>query len=531
MTHQVYQTLLTAKLKSWQRRRARALPPAWLEAALVLWRLDLDAVREQLTPLYSPSPRGRKPYEPICMLRALLLMSLLQQTSLTQFAAALQRQPRLAVLAGFEPFDTPAVGTFYLFLERLEDGPWQPASPARVRPSVARRTASARHLKQEKAQHEEVRRRILAQADSLTSHLAAELRQRADEPRPPGLEQRLEDLLFVAAVLPSAGRGLLGDLQGLILSGDGSSLPTGASRSGRPSCDCRSKGIFHCDHPRFYSDASADWGFDSYHQCFYFGHTYYQHCVGSAGHDLPLHLTLGPASETDFTLSLTSLDRFRKTCAAHHFPLTIAAVAYDSGHDSLGIYRFLLDHHIAPVIVLNPRSGSAPTPSGTATAVNPDGIPLCPAQLPMRCHGPTPNGRLYFHCPVKRPTHLNGQSAWNVFPDQCPRGALCQPDSKMGPVVYIRTQHDPRLYPPIPRHSPRFRHIMRQRTACERSNSFKKVASGLGRRPCRSRPQFLIRLTLISIIEHAKAWLAQDRSRGQPNDWRHLMVQPPAAST
>ena len=40
MTHQVYQTRLGDQLKSWQRRKARALPPEWLEAALA--RHDAD---------------------------------------------------------------------------------------------------------------------------------------------------------------------------------------------------------------------------------------------------------------------------------------------------------------------------------------------------------------------------------------------------------------------------------------------------------------------------------------------------------
>ena len=40
-----------------------------------------------------------------------------------------------------------------------------------------------------------------------------------------------------------------------------------------------------------------------------------------------------------------------------------------------------------------------------------------------------------------------------------------------------------------------------------------KEVYGLGYRPCRSDTHFLVRLYLVSIIEHAKAWLAEDRKQ------------------
>ena len=52
---------------------------------------------------------------------------------------------------------------------------------------------------------------------------------------------------------------------------------------------------------------------------------------------------------------------------------------------------------------------------------------------------------------------------------------------------------------------------MNLRSCCERSNSIKKVAYHLGERPCRSDAHYLVRLYLVSIIEHARAWLAEDR--------------------
>ena len=66
-----------------------------------------------------------------------------------------------------------------------------------------------------------------------------------------------------------------------------------------------------------------------------------------------------------------------------------------------------------------------------------------------------------------------------------------------------------------------FKEIMNLRSGCERSNSTKKVVHRLGQRPCRSATHFLFRLYLVSVIEHAKAWLAEDRKL-VGDDWRKL---------
>lgn len=100
---------------------------------------------------------------------------------------------------------------------------------------------------------------------------------------------------------------------------------------------------------------------------------------------------------------------------------------------------------------------------------------------------------------------------WVPSVAECPHQVLCQPQTQMGPVVYVRTTEAPRLYPPIPRDSATCKQLRATRTGCERSNSFKKVASRLGERPCRNATQFLVRLSLVSLLEHACAWLAEDR--------------------
>jgi len=63
------------------------------------------------------------------------------------------------------------------------------------------------------SEQEAERERILAHCDSITLQLKDEwlAREALDQPR--DFQQRLEDILFQAAVIPSAQRGRLGDLQ------------------------------------------------------------------------------------------------------------------------------------------------------------------------------------------------------------------------------------------------------------------------------------------------------------------------------
>ena len=91
----------------------------------------------------------------------------------------------------------------------------------------------------------------------------------------------------------------------------------------------------------------------------------------------------------------------------------------------------------------------------------------------------------------------------------------------MGPTVYVRSDLDPRYYPAIARDSAEYAKLYALRGGCERSNSTKKVTHHLENRPCRSATHFLMRLCLISIVEHAKAWLADDR-KAWGDDWEVL---------
>lgn len=180
-------------------------------------RIEIENCREELEKLYSPNPRGRKSYDPVCMLRAMLLMVILKYSKVTEFAKKLSQKPKLAQIAGFEPNQTPAVSTFYLFIDRLEEGEYKKNQSNQVKLSKLRKGKHRRNLKEEKASREKTKKLALEQADTITEKLKNELLAKTSEPRPRDYLYRLENLLMKLAVIPSAKRGLLGDLKKLII--------------------------------------------------------------------------------------------------------------------------------------------------------------------------------------------------------------------------------------------------------------------------------------------------------------------------
>jgi len=426
----------------------------------------------------------------------------------------LKAQPRLAKIAGFFDLDVPVAGTFYLFIDRLEDGEYQKPCQHLIPKSKLRKGKHLRDLTSEKEQRQQDAKADLAVYDSQTQKLKDELWANSDNPRPNDLTKRLEDILIRCAIIPSDKKGLIDDTQALTVCGDGSALPTGASPVGKPSCQCRQNGIYDCDHARYYSDPTATFGYDSYRDCYYLGHTFYQHVVSALGHDLPLPAIISNASETDFTLSILSMDRLKKALKENGLSWKINNAIYDAGHDATGIYEYLMADEIKPVIALNQRAGTYQKPTGTAELVSDNGTPICPGGKLMRRHYYDKNKkRIYYNCPVKRPTHRDGEHCWVAHTDECPNGVLCQLYTKMGPVVYVRTEDDPRLYPLIRRETKTFKKLMNLRSCCERSNSQKKETYRLSERPCRNSVHLLVRLYLVSIIEHAKAWFCEQKKQ------------------
>ena len=88
----------------------------------VLGSLDLGSIRGFLTSLYHGAGRGRKPYPPVCMLKAQLLKHLWRVPSDRRLALLLKRNRRVARACGFRR-KTPSHGLFTQFRHRVgKDG-------------------------------------------------------------------------------------------------------------------------------------------------------------------------------------------------------------------------------------------------------------------------------------------------------------------------------------------------------------------------------------------------------------------------
>jgi transposase len=85
---------------------------------LVLGSLNLSSVQKFLTSLYHGSVRGRKPYNPVSMLKAQLLKHLLRVPSDRRLALLLKRNRKMAKACGFKR-KTPSHGLFTQFRHRL----------------------------------------------------------------------------------------------------------------------------------------------------------------------------------------------------------------------------------------------------------------------------------------------------------------------------------------------------------------------------------------------------------------------------
>lgn len=535
--HEAYR----ANVLAWCRAHAHEPDvPAQLErhgqAAAILWELDLEPARPYLTGCYAPSPRGGDPWDPTLVLRCLLLMLLAGQASINRWVRDLAANRVLRILAGLPEDDWPGVGTFYDFLHRLHDGPVRGCCEHQERPSEAERhgSRSPRPLQRtEKAQAKppkkkggrrgrKQRRRdeaaVAAPAahEAVSAKVVAELAASSSMPSPNDLLARLAAILLAVGVQGSADRGLLGDVQKLTVGGDGSPLVTGASRYGKKTCE-HPKGT-RCECPRIYDDPDARFGYDSHRELFFFGHHFYELSTSVGGHDLPLAIRLDPGNTTDHTASVKTLDRLRKELAKAG--MAIRHFIADAGHDGEATYRYCLGAGILPVI---PLKAAAPAvhPKRADMRLSKRGVPLCEAGVEMVPRGSASMGRPIFACPVR-----NGKLArCPLAPPEAPDW-LCHPELKHGPTVVPKVTDNPRLCPPVPRNSKTYETLYKLRSGCERSNSVKKETFKLEDARHRRASFWLVRLHLIAVLQHARAWVEDGAARRLVD---HLLGREPAA--
>jgi hypothetical protein len=296
------------------------------------------------------------------------------------------------------------------------------------------------------------------------------------------------NLLLKPIVLRSNELGLLSSSEAIDLAGDGTKFKTGARAVGRKLCDCHKQGIYRCQCPRLYTDRFASWGWDSYRECYLYGHAFYELTAASSPFDLPIFILPAQAKDHDSVNGVKALDRALKL-----YPeLSFSSFIGDSAHDNYPTYDLLGARSITPFIALNERHTGYYQLDGHFIT-DKSGVPVCPKGETMVLYGFCPDRcRLKWRCP--RAAH------------HCARSCQCSP-SAYGRVFYTKPADDPRLFTHPPRGSRAWKEAYKNRTGVERSHKRKKIDFHLEQARVRSRRQWAVRIFLMAICQHALAWV------------------------
>ena len=124
--HSAYQNFVIENLRKYYPDPS-SIPTSTWDIIERFWTLDLTYTDELLRSKYSVF--GPKPRTPSCMHRSYLLSIDFKVDSITDWAAQLKLNPLYAILSGFTFGNTPGVGTFYDFFNRLWDSDSDNLSP------------------------------------------------------------------------------------------------------------------------------------------------------------------------------------------------------------------------------------------------------------------------------------------------------------------------------------------------------------------------------------------------------------------
>ena len=260
--------------------------------------------------------------------------------------------------------------------------------------------------------------------------------------------------------------------------------------------------------PDYVGFADATVGWDSYHDEHYFGFNLHALVASVDGFDLPVRVSIDGGHTPDVLMGVEDLWLFELWLRILGVGAKIELVISDKGYDPTAFYEMCHGIGAYPVIPLA-NEPAAPI-DGDDVPRDELGRPLCPGGLLMRRHGfDHSTMKTVYNCPCKRPGRENGKQLMRTHLDECPRGALCEPDTKMGPLYHLSHAADPRLNPAIPRGSEAFKTVYDRRTASERFFSTAKDAGGLGKRPYRRQHIYLFFAAMHAIKAHVKAWIHQ----------------------
>lgn len=469
--HSGYQKSVISLLKQYYPDAHCRFGPSIWKTIDSFYNLDLSSVDLIMSDRYSVF--GPRPRLPSCMLRSIMLSLVFKNTSFTDWSTELKMNPLAAILSGFHPDDTPGVGTFYDFTDRLWLSGQDNFTPHVHAP---KRRVSKPDNPNDKA----------APVESFSvEELIGTLKE-----TPPSADlpfARLFQIFNEVFLQHSVDLGLV-ELSDLVLSGDGTEIVTSARHRYRKLCSCSDK---KCSCNRYYSQPDIDCGYDSSRHMFYYGYNLYMFTAADSESDLPVFPLLNPASMHDsfaFCYTYASMKAFLRD-------INVSEILLDSAHDAMAIYRLCIENSINPIIDLNERNAASFKYRDNFT-VGKDGIPVCEAGLKMCRDGYEQSRmRIKYRCP-------NAFHADGIHCDH-----KCS-DSPYGRVVHVATRDNPRMFTIPPRDSKEWKREYNKRTSSERCNKREKDDYLLESGRYRSSKMWYCRLYCIMMCQHLDAWAA-----------------------
>ena len=471
--HTAYQNFVTENLRKYYPDPEAISLSTW-DIIERFWALDLSYTDELLRNKYSVL--GPKPRTPSCMQRSYLLSIDFKVDSLTDWAAQLKINPLYAILSGFEFGNTPGVGTFYDFFNRLWDSDSDNLSP---------------HIHSVKKKKVKKPNQKGAKAASVESVSVEQLLPQLESAAFSIEEQPYASLFHIyhqEFLSQSVQKGLI-QKDSLSIAGDGTPFVTSARERKHRICNCADKGISDCDCQRYFSQPDCDIGWDSSRNCFYHGYGLYMLVAADSESDLPVFPLLNPASKHDSHGFPETYFRMKNFLPDFH----VSKWILDSAHDAMPYYTYCRNQGIQPFIDLNEKRGIK-VPYKDDFTIGKDGIPVCKAGRKMNRDGSEPSKyRLKYRCPLA--SRKYGCSCENP----------CS-DSKYGRTVHLAMKDNPRLINFPPRDSKEWKTEYNARTSAERSNKREKIDFRLENGRHRSTKMWYCRLYHILMLQHLDAW-------------------------
>jgi hypothetical protein len=395
--------------------------------------LSLDAVKDDFASRFSQT--GRPSNQQPELFRSFILMSEFKFAGIDGWVAYASSNPMLCALTGVPDGQFPSASAHRDFIRRL----WL-VEPVSKEKKVSKKPSGK--LGKDKLPPKHPGSVAFLVGKALSGCVFSAIPERL-----------LQSIFMKTAVLPSAYAGLLGDLDSLIVSADGTCVVSNASPYGHKTCDCTGQ----CSCPRRFADPQAKWGWDSYHERWFFGYTAYLLSVHNKDLklDLPIYLKFVEASRNDSVTLIAALAHARFLFQGFFLFNSLLA---DAAHDNYATYTLLHQWNIKPFIDLNNRSDNKPQADGVILSNN--GVPICADGYEMLNWGfEAKKYRIKFRCPM-----VTGKVK------ECPYDSNCN-KTKYGKTVYVRLASDLRLLTPVPRNTQEWRDTYKLRTASERVNN------------------------------------------------------------